>query len=173
MTDKKAFELYDRPKLQVGEVRKDGKGRPEIFDGQRWLAFPGGAADLLRTAKRFGWGYDSGLPRVGGQMRRDEQGNPFLRILIGRERGRNAATGATVPAMQFHLTWQIKAHRWQSATAYIKTDQPDTGWEPCNFDTATKFMIAHPVRIPLKASADHVQADSGSEAGSASGTSAD
>jgi hypothetical protein len=147
MTDKKPFQLYDKPKFFIGDVRGGGKNPIQIFDGQQWLTYPSFAADLLRTAKETGWGTDNGLPPVGKRMRTDVDGRPFLRLLIGRERGKNAATGAVVPAMQFHLTWQIKAKGWESATAYFKTDQPDTGWEPCNFDTAKKYMIAHPVRL--------------------------
>jgi hypothetical protein len=128
--------------ITTGSTRTTG-GEVEIWSSERWLKYPRVAHDLMEFATQRGWGCDDGLPPIGGLVRKDGNGVPYIRILIGRERGWNANTGEMDPAVQFHLTWVAKTASWDTRNGYMKTDVSE--WENVTVNGAREIIMKSPV----------------------------
>jgi hypothetical protein len=127
--------------ITTGSTRTTG-GEVEIWSSERWLKYPRVAKELMAYAADRGWGCDDGMPPIGELVRKNGNGVPYIRILIGRERGWTP-TGEMVPAVQFHLTWVAKTASWDTRNGYVKTDVSE--WENVTVNGAREIMMKWPV----------------------------
>lgn len=126
-------------------------GLTRISNGEKWLPYPGAAHELISEAQSVGWGFDDGLPDI----HLDENGTPFVRILIGREPGENAEDPeAKSPGFQFHISWSAPEKgsdprkSWHLRKIYVKTSESD-GWDVVSGLREVRAMMAsHPVQLP-------------------------
>jgi hypothetical protein len=116
--------------VSVGQTRMS-HGTVEIYSGQKWVEYPPAAAALLLLATECGWGFDDGLPAIGGSLKLyQDDGLPRLRLLVGRERGERVLPDDTrefTCAYQFHVTWDMRPASWRFASAWMKTSR-DLKW---------------------------------------------
>lgn len=131
-----------------GDVRIIG-GTPMISNGEMWLPYPETARALIKWAADHGWGFDNGLP-----ARIASDGQVFVRILIGRNPGKNAALGGYLaPGCQFHMTWKMpkkgaKSRKWILGKSYAKTSVVPM-WQEIHTIKEIRQMIAQePVKVP-------------------------
>ena len=130
--------------IVFGDSRRNAEGRLEIKASRKWIPYPQEAAELIDMAIAHGWGTDDGLP-----VRHTMQGEIFIRILIGRERGTNALTGKVVNGLQFHLTWRLRDHEWVSSEGYVNVGTPSwSSWRRTRPEFARKAIAGNPLEFP-------------------------
>lgn len=117
-------------------------GQTEIFVGAYWVKYPSKADEVIRYAHEHGWGVDDGLP----PKMEYSSGDPYIRILIGREFG--YVDGEYSPAIQFHIMWRPNARSFGMAEIYMKTSD-DYRWSDVETLFAVKRIIGkYPVDDP-------------------------
>ncbi len=117
-----------------------------ISDGMKEIPYPETATELVRLAMENGWGFDDGLP-----AKVSEDGTPYVRLLIGRERGKNALTEDESPGIQFHISWWMNSgarKAWTLGQIYMKTSEHE-GWQTIKTVLKVRATISgHPVKMP-------------------------
>ncbi len=138
----------------LGDHRETSDGGYEIKASRKWIPYPEDAQALIDLARANGWGTNNGLP-----ARHTEQGEVFIRILIGRERGPNPLTGKTSNGVQFHLMWRLRDHAWYTSEGYINVgNRAWSAWRTVRSrDYVRDTITKNPVTLPVEETA-HVDA---------------
>lgn len=132
----------------LGDHKRTPDGKLVIRGSRLWVPYPPTATDLVTLAHEYGWGTDDGLP-----VRHTLNGDVFVRILVGRERGDNALfTGTISPGTQFHLGWRLNLDTWEVRQGYVKVGTYPgfrfNEWRETTAEFARKVIAGNPVTLP-------------------------
>jgi hypothetical protein len=117
-------------------------GQTEIFVGAYWVKYPIKADEIIRHAHAHGWGVDDGLP----PKMEYSSGDPYIRILIGRDRG--FIDGEISPAIQFHVMWRPNARSFGLAEIYMKTSETYRWSDVGTLTAVWRIISQYPVDEP-------------------------
>jgi hypothetical protein len=131
--------------IVLGDHRETADGKLEIKASRKWIPYPQDATEFIDLARANGWGVDNGLP-----TRHNLEGEVYIRLLIGRERGPNVLTGGTSNAVQFHLTWRLRDHQWFTTEGYVNVGNHEwSSWRTIRSREYVRQTITNnPVSLP-------------------------
>lgn len=138
--------------IVLGDHRETADGKLEIRASRKWIPYPEEAIEFIDLAKANGWGVDNGLP-----TRHNLEGEIYIRVLIGRERGPNARTGGTSTAVQFHLTWRLRDHQWFTTEGYVNVG--DRAWSVWRTIRSRDYVRQTIANNPVKTAVEETHAD--------------
>jgi len=127
--------------IVIGDHRVNHDGILEIRASRKWIPYPEDARQLICLALNNGWGVDDGLP-----TRHTKDGEVYIRVLIGRERGPKSS------AFQFHLTWRLRDHQWYTTEGYVNVGTHDwSAWRTIRSrDYVTSTIMNNPVNTTVE-----------------------
>ena len=131
--------------IVLGDHRVTQDGNVEIKASRKWIPYPEDAQELIDLANAYGWGVDQGLP-----TRHTHDGEIYVRVLIGRERGPNPLNGKASNGVQFHLTWRLRDHAWFTSEGYANVgNRAWSSWRTVrSYDYVRNTITNNPVKLP-------------------------
>jgi hypothetical protein len=138
--------------IVLGDHRLTADGNLEVKASRKWVPYPEDAIDLIALARDNGWGVDNGLP-----TRHTHDGEVYIRLLIGRERGLNPLTGKASNGVQFHLTWRLRDHTWYTTEGYVNVG--NRAWSAWRTIRSREYVRQTITNNPVSLAVEETHAD--------------
>lgn len=154
--DFQARTVGDRPpNPNAGDVFTES-GRKLVFTGRDWAWFPDTATELLKFARRFGWGVKIDIGATHREAGRNLEGDKIVHtdvrivMLIGREPG-PTSNGRQSKGYLYRLVWDTSRFGIFELVSWYRRTSTDPRWvQPGTIAEIRPIIARHPV-LPERA----------------------
>lgn len=135
-----------------GDVYREGNGTL-VYTGRDWAWFPETATDLIRWARRHGWGTRVEITPKYIEAGFNAEGDKLIRVevkivlLIGREAGRTIQ-GRESKAYQYRLMWDTATNGIFELCSWHRRTSTEPGWHEVGSIAEIRPIIARNPVLP-------------------------